>query len=399
MTWPALCRLLLVVCCLSGSAPVWAVQVKGLYQVSVAVADRSEAERKRAINEGFQQVLVRITGDSGVSGQDVGGGAGRLVSQFSYESRNQGEGAEPGIFLKMQFDANGINGLLAGNSLPLWSSDRPRVLLWMVWEQGVDREFVNGRTLPGPYRMLQAEAVRRGIPLRFPELDADDAAKVTTQDVWGMFSEPVLAASARYDAPVVLMVKVEESSDVTKAKAMMQLGGKPYWFELSRNDAGSTMRLLMDQVVDKLGSQYAVLTSRKGSGQVLLQVDDVGELNDFAALTLYMDRFPAISNYQLQRIRGAQVEFLVNLASDQATLEQGFRLDGKLSALDDASLTPVVADIPPTVPAASVAAAVDPSLPAGQTQAVVPSDAGTVATAAAEAPAPGPVVLRYRWRK
>ncbi len=374
---------------------VSAAEVKGLYQASVPVADRSENERKRAIAEGFQKVLVRVSGDSAVSAQDALTGAAtsadRYVVQYGYETRSaQDSAAKPGIFLNVQYDPGGVNTLLGRNSLPLWSSNRPNILVWMAWEQGLDRELVNANTMPGPFQLLQGEGARRGVELTFPPFDPDDQSHVSLGDIWGMFPEPVMAASERYQTPVVVMAKVKESSSTVQINAMLQLDGQPYWFEVARSDTASALQQLMDQIVDKVGAHYAVVKSGDESQQVVLEVEGVTELKDFAALSRYLDSLLVINSYQTQRVKGSEVRFVLTLASGLDALEQSFRLDRKLKP----------AAIKPAVPVAIPEQAVPPAPPPGAANDVPATDSTASApTEPADVqPVAGPTIIRYQWR-
>lgn len=371
---------------------VKAVEMKGLYQVSIPVADRSDAERKQAVVDGFFQVLVRVSGDSSVvfqeSIQTAAAGAERYVVQYGYETRSGTVTDSDGVYLNIQYDANGINNLLRSNNLPLWSSNRPRILIWMAWEQGLDRELVNRNSMPGPFRMLQEEARRRGVSLRFADFDADDQALVSIGDIWGMFSEPVLAASQRYQTPVVLMAKVRESATAIHINAMLQLDGQPVWLEIAREDVASGLRQLVDQMVDKVGAKYALVASQDAVEQVVLEVRAVEGLDDYAALTRYLDSLLAITTYRMQVVDGSQIRFLITPASGLDALEQMLRVDRKLIPVEEVTVQkPVTAAIEPE--AASMRAAPE-----------VGADDATMALEpppATETLSP-PVVIRYRWR-
>lgn len=355
----------------------WATDVGGLYKSSVAVADRSDAERKRASGEGFVQVLVRASGDSSIGTQDAVvaalKGADRFMLQYGYDTR-ENEAGEPEVFLNMDFDGNGVNSFLRRAGLPVWSSNRPPLLVWMAWEQELDRDLVSESANPAVYQILQQEAVRRGVGLTFPLFDTEDRAKTSIGDVWGMFPEPVLAASARYETPAILMARVKETASALQITALLHLDGQKYSFEVKQADSASGLRQLLDQVVDRMGAHYALVSSNLGSQEVVLDVENVGSLQDFAALTQYLDSVMAISLYRLHAQRADHVEFLVTLESGLDALEQVFRVDRKL--------VPSTVDTP-AIPA-SAPAAVDPAAP-------VAADAPNVAPT-------GPVVVHYRWR-
>lgn len=371
---------------------VQAAQVKGLYQASIPVADRSDAERKRAVADGFLQVLVRVSGDSAVAFQEsvqtAAASAERYVVQYGYETRSESE-SPAGVYLNVQYDSNGINNLLRRNSLPLWSSNRPRILVWMAWEQGLDRELVNANSMPGPFQMLQQEGKRRGVTLRFADFDADDQALVSLGDIWGMFPEPVLAASQHYQTPVVLIAKVRETATAIQINGMLQLDGQPVWLEIARGDVASGLRQLVDQVVDKVGARYALVTNGGAGEQIVLDVRDVSGLNDYAALTRYLDSLLALTTYRILAVQGERLQFLVTPASDLDALTQTFRIDRKLVE---------VADEPQPAPAAAPVESLPEPTVSEAAPAETPADPDLAAPEPAPEPAAAPLVIRYRWR-
>ena len=375
-----------------------AVEMKGLYQVSVAVKDRSDAERQRAITDGFDQVLIKVTGDSSVVGQDpvvaAAADAERYMLQYGYETRPvtspDGAGQTTGTFINIQYDPVGINNFLRRSGLPIWATNRPPMLVWMAWEQGLDRELVNGSgAMPGPFQQINDEAKRRGVPLEFPVFDNTDQSLVSIGDIWGLFSDPVLAASKRYQTPIVLEAKAQETQGGVQINALLTVESQQFLFQVNQPDSASALHQLMDQVVDKVGAQYALVTSSAPSEQVVLQVQDVTGLNDFAALNRYLDSLLPVSFYRLQSQQGEQVTFLITLSSSLDALEQSLRVDRKL--------------VPDTTPQANSSEPQPQTPPQAQAQ---NPDTGAadngVSTLPAMPPlqgqAPGPVVIRYRWR-
>ena len=58
----------------------------------------------------------------------------------------------------------------------------------------------------GPRRCAQTQAM--GLPVSLPLMDLDDNMAVTATDVWGRFADPVLKASQRYGAEMVVLGKL-----------------------------------------------------------------------------------------------------------------------------------------------------------------------------------------------
>ena len=365
---------------LAMSSQAWAKEVGGLYKASVPVKDRSDVERKRASAEGFIQVLVKASGDSTIGQQDAVtaamGNAEKFMLQYGYATRN-GETGEPQPVLNVDFDGNAINEFLRRSGLPLWSSNRQPLLVWMAWEQELDRDLVSAEANPGAHQILQQEATRRGVSLIFPAFDSEDRSSVSIGDVWGLFPEPVLAASARYQTQSILMARVKESAGSIQINALFHLDGQKNSLDITETDSTRALHQLLDQVVDLMGAHYALVSSNQGRQQLILDVEGVDDLNDFAALTQYLDGVLAISLYRMNALKGDHAEFLLTLESGLDALRQVLRVDGRLAPVEEAA-----------APAATGS-----------------ESAGTMGEAAASTPEQAPiqaptgtVVIRYRWQ-
>src|SRR5690606_26280417 len=115
-----------------------------------------------------------------------------------------------------------------------------------------------------------------------------------------------------YEVQTVLMAKVREADGV-QISAMLYLDGQQYAFEVRQANSGSALRQLLDQVVDRVASHFALVVSGQDSQQVVLAVDGVQGLNDFAALTRYLDTVLPISLYRMRLVQDDQVEFVLSL--------------------------------------------------------------------------------------
>src|SRR5690606_30642667 len=116
-------------------------------------------------------------------------------------------------------DGAAIERILRSANVTVWGNDRPLTLVWLAvdWGQG-EREIVAAGDAPMDAeaalriernRLLRERvheaATRRGIPVAFPLLDAEDLQQVNFADVWGGFDDRLLAASHRYGASSVLV--------------------------------------------------------------------------------------------------------------------------------------------------------------------------------------------------
>jgi len=105
-------------CTLALIAVSWSACAGGLYTGQVPVGSQSDAERAEALKSALGQVVIRVSGDSGVLARaDVAkavADAERYVQQFSYQQDIVTEGGQTQIRLTLvaQFDRDAVDRLL-----------------------------------------------------------------------------------------------------------------------------------------------------------------------------------------------------------------------------------------------------------------------------------------------
>ncbi len=153
---------LLVVTCLV--FPIQAGERVGwMYNADVPVTNQSPQARAIAAQEGFRQVLGRLTGQGDALTLNVSGmAADRLISTFSYHSEIVDGRRQPRV--KMSFNPSQTLATVRRAGLPVWGSGRPVVKFYLLVE-GADgnwRPLVKGEPVE---LAMQKRAWIRGIKL------------------------------------------------------------------------------------------------------------------------------------------------------------------------------------------------------------------------------------------
>jgi Uncharacterized protein conserved in bacteria (DUF2066) len=153
---------LLVLTCLVLTAQA-GERVGWMYNADVPVTNQSPQARAISAQEGFRQVLGRLTGQGDALTLNVSGmAADRLISTFSYHSEIVDGRRQPRV--KMSFNPSQTLATVRRAGLPVWGSGRPVVKLYLLVE-GADgnwRPLTKGE--PAELAM-QKRAWIRGIKL------------------------------------------------------------------------------------------------------------------------------------------------------------------------------------------------------------------------------------------
>ena len=185
--------------------PVQAVIVEDLFTIELPVADQTTSLRLESFSEAFKQVIVRVSGSddalkSPAFERPIERSA-RYVKQFRYITRSPSEDDEFGIdqlFLRIDFDAQLIQGLLRENDFPVWGRERPSSLLVISYDVNEKIKLVSQDATPDLIEALDSAAARHAVPVLFPLMDLEDMALVEIGDIASRHYEKIRTMAQRW---------------------------------------------------------------------------------------------------------------------------------------------------------------------------------------------------------
>ena len=323
-----------------------AVEVKDLYRSVAEVPDRSDASLRQGNQQALAEIVIRVSGESRALEvpdiQQAMEAPDRYIEQFSFDRQvkaNPDTGLpEQAFLLNVAFNARAINQLIRRAGLPIWASNRAEVLLWLVVEDEAGRRLVTADSAPEIVAILTRQAGRRGLPIAFPINDLEDQLAVTSGDVWGMFMDPIIAASQRYAPGAILMGKVYPPIEgKVRAAWAYRMDDNQEFLETQGELLDTVLAQAINLSADRLAGKYAVVLGEGDADYIWLAVEGVATLTDFAELTAYLDKLLAVKQANLDRLQEANTRFRVYLESDVENLKQLLKLDKKLIELETAT--------------------------------------------------------------
>lgn len=210
--------LLFVIIIFLPSMALNAVEVKGLYQASIALNSQNSSDRAHALKKALAAVMLKVGGEKSVLDNNIikkSLSNYRLyLSQYQHKALQMPDrqGNKKQLFLLASFNEAKINQLFQQANLPLWGSLRPQVLLWLVDEQGLNRRIISNSSMSNLPFMVNNFSAQRGLPIMMPLMDLTDANQIKLSDVWGRFQQPIKEASSRYLAEAIVVMRISNSS-------------------------------------------------------------------------------------------------------------------------------------------------------------------------------------------
>lgn len=308
--------------------------VRDLYSAQVPVADRSSQALASGARDALAEVLVKVSGSEEAldnpAVQDALPDARSLVQQYAFLRE---EGAGGGLSARFEFDGSYITRLVTSAGLPLWTANRPRVLVWAVVDRDGARQFVSPETSPQLADELLAEFDRRGVPAQLPLFDLADTTAISVEQAWDLQVEAVLAASTRYDVDNILFGRVVALS------TGRWVGDWSYVHQRDRLDRAIQVpesrgfaRAGAGLVAESMAARYAVAAKGEVADVVSMTVAGVQGFADYDAIVTWLEGLELITHANVQRIFGDRIELGLVTQADPAQLAPIIELNARLIA-------------------------------------------------------------------
>lgn len=326
-------------------APAAASQVDGLYSAEVAVAGQSAEQRSEGIVRAFAEMLVKVTGNRGITGrgelQEALKQAPRYVQQYRYRlipgaGEESGSEADTSRLLTVQFDAEAVRRLLRELRLPVWGENRPAGIVWMGIESGGQRRLLQPESDSSLMVAMMAAAEKRGIPLLLPLMDLEDQAAVQVADLWGNFIQNIRRGSERYSPDLIVTGRLARLSDqLWRVNWHLYQGDRS---SIWRDEGGEPAQLAaagIQRVADLLAERYAPVLGEGSVSRVRLRISGVNSLEQYARIGELLGSQSALERVELIAAEPEALTYELQARGGVQVLEQGLSLGGVIEPLPE----------------------------------------------------------------
>ncbi|WP_314927136.1 DUF2066 domain-containing protein [Aeromonas piscicola] len=324
-------RVVTALCC-GLSFMVSAAQVTDLYQGKAPTSGDMVAAQSQALGD----VLVKVTGKRDILTQPAVVKAlaapGDYVQHYGYQD------VGPVKFLKADFDVAKVNTLISQSKFALLGPARPQVAIWLVINEG-ERRVLPDQSSDGWAAALRTQSQALGLPVSIPLMDLDDNMAVNATDVWGRFADPILKASQRYGAEMVVLGKLTPEGDKWSIDWGLygpKAGGE--LAELTRGSGSGTQAEVAQGFADGLAAwlvqNYGARISGVASSQTLV-VEGLSGIDGMITVQKMLQGMASVTKVEIGKLEGDKVTFNLALQGDKAELIRGLQLESRLRQIDD----------------------------------------------------------------
>lgn len=324
-----------------GLAPGARALDSSLFSGEAPVASQDDAERDRALPGALTQALVRASGDAGLANDPALAAklalAPTLMRQFSYRLVSEpdvGGVLVQKLYLVAQFDPAGVGAILTELKRPLWG-ERPPTLVWVLVDSGA------GKTIAGAAQVQALQpftrpAELRGIPLKFPQMDADDQAKIDALSAWEAPPEKFVAASQRYGTPLIFVVRLSRGGNAWNGRFTLieQYGAasSEEW-KTAYSDAASVLQAAASGLADRLAARYAASGVQTKPTDYRVWVEGLHAAADYGRVVKYLSGVTGVRAAEPEAAGGDRLLMKLTLTMTLERFKQVLEFEHRLNVV------------------------------------------------------------------
>ena len=315
---------------------VQAVVVTGLYEAEVPVSDQSARSRKKNMAAVLRVVLIKLTGDRQIPSRngvtELLFSADQYVQQFEYRTRE--EAGKQQLTLWARFNRSSLNKILHEAAIPEWGRERPSTLVWLAVGDARGRRLTGMGDILGYVEKMDTRAKNRGIVLVHPLLDLQDTNQLQASDIWGGFQEPVLAASGRYQANVVLTGRVESVlPELWEAHWIAYINGQVFTWITQGTASETVLDEGIDGLADALSERYGQAGTYTRSDEIEILVNDITDYNQYSKVLNYLESLNSVTNVEVKEVNLGSVVYLLTTQVDNSVISKAVDLGHTLQQI------------------------------------------------------------------
>lgn len=340
--------LLLVVLVSAGTSRA---QDQSLFSASVPIERSDAASTNSGKKIAFERVLVRVSGATDIIDHEAVQAAlanpDSYMTRYQYSRKKTALDIGPKLFIDVSFEPQPVIDLLHSAELPVWSAPRPRVLVWVVVDDRKMRHVISSSAKPEYSAILLDQADLRGVRVLLPLMDLADLIYVNVDEIYTGSSNSLRVAAARYDAKIMLVVRIGQS-DEQKWQIRWE-----FWGEDDRDvpqtrfgtaaTQASAIRLGISWMADQMANWQLLKTEVRQpiriSREKWVQVNSVPDFISYTELVDFFKQVNGVASIHLVRVTDQSMLLSIKGDVTWGQLLSVVRLNARLIELDNSDAT------------------------------------------------------------
>ena len=319
-----------------------------LYSTTVELLSQGEAARDAAYARALVQVVNQLTGRTDAGGNPVIRGALANAPMWVQSSNaNQTASDTEGNTLiggapvlkasmRVSFDPNPVDSLIAAAGYRYWTGERPKPMLWLTIDDGRGPRLVTSQQL-NVIKSLADRGLERGIRFLVPQGSAADQAAVPA--IQNLDGKALDSINARYRNTTMLVGKVYRSVSGWSAWWLLwQDGAELSRWPVTEADARKVIASGADRTAEYFAKRDSSVLDAGRSGVVRMEISGINALSDYVRAIGFLQTHPSVRAVDVDVAMPGKLLLRVDLRSGVNAFRGLMRSNNTLQPLGPVSI-------------------------------------------------------------
>ena len=301
----------------------------GLYTGEVVVSGQGQADRDAAVPDALIQVLQKQSGQTELPVSPVLdealNNAGRILRSYRYtrvDLTSVDGSTTQELRLVASFMQPEVDRIVQQAGLPRWRQERPAVQLWVVIDDGLNRQL---KPLEYDYawEAVEQTARTRGLPVGWPELDNEEVQLLDMRLVWGGFTDYLVERGAPGDG--VAIIAARRVGPQWTVRWNLASGSQSWSWQNEDVNLVYVLQEGINQMADQVASANTIAASDQGVWTIELTVGGLNNANAYARCLDYLQNLSLVNAVEILGADPGRVRFRLQLNASQEHLADALR--------------------------------------------------------------------------
>lgn len=329
--------------------PLRLVRNLDLYSTRVDLLSQGESARNAAYARALVQVINQLTGQTNAGSNPVVRGAManapkwvNNTQQSEGPSDSEGNtliGGSP-VFkasLKVSFDPNPVDSLIAAAGYSYWTGERPKPMLWLSLDDGRGPRLITAKQL-NVIKSLADRGLQRGIRFMVPQGTPQELAAIGS--VNALDGKALAPINARYGNDTLLIGRIYRSVSGWSAWwSLWQDGAELTRWPVTEPDARKVIASGADNTADYFAKRDSARLNAGRSGKVMVEIVSVDSLNDYVRAISYLQTHASVRGVDVLMASPGKLGLQVDLRSGVNAFRGLMRSSGTLQPLGSSTVS------------------------------------------------------------
>ncbi len=309
-----------------------------LYSGEVVVSSQSEVDRDEVIPDALIQVLQKLSGQRELpitrELDEALDSAGQFLLSFRYKNvvrRGIDGAAIEELRLIARFMQPEVDRIVQLIGLPRWQQQRPTLQIWVVIDDGGNRQL-KPVEYEYAWEAMKDIAALRGLPVSWPELDEEESELIDLRMVWGGFTDYLIDQGAPGDGVAIVAARRDGPRWSLRWNVVAD---EQVWYW--RNEDRELLFALLEgvhQLTDQIASAKAIVASEQMQWVVEVTVGALDNARDYARCLDYLQNLSLVTSVAILGAEPGRVHFNLQLNAAPEHLDEALNRGSLLVASD-----------------------------------------------------------------